>query len=114
MSRILVAGLALTSSVALLTGWLWGRQAAIAATIFGLGATAIQMGALALLRNVRGAPVARFLQRWGAGMGLRLLGVLAIAVAAGIDPVMFPPLAAALGFLGVLLPLLVYEVRLIR
>jgi hypothetical protein len=47
-------------------------------------------------------------------MGLRLLGVVAIAVAAGLDPAHFPPLAAALGFLGVLLPLLFYEVRLIR
>jgi hypothetical protein len=47
-------------------------------------------------------------------MGLRLLGVVAIALAAGLDPVHFPPLAAATGFLGVLIPLLFFEARRIR
>ena len=43
-----------------------------------------------------------------------MLGVLAIALAAGLDPRHFPPLPTAAGFLGVLLPLLFFEVRLIR
>ena len=35
-------------------------------------------------------------------------------VAAGLDPKHFPPIPTAAGFLGVLLPLLFFEVRLIR
>jgi hypothetical protein len=99
-----------------------GAQAAIAAAAFAALATAIQLGALGLMRPVQGggeggggaAPFQRFIARWGAGMGLRLLGVVAIAVAAGLDPGDFPPVPAAAGFLGVLLPLLFFEVRLIR
>jgi hypothetical protein len=107
-------GAALTLAVALVGGKLWGNQAAFAAAGFGLLATAIQLGALALLKPVRGAPLNKFLTRWGAGMGLRVLGIVAIALAAGLDKTHFPPLACALGFLGVLIPLLFYEVRLVR
>ena len=93
---------------------MWGNQAAFAAAVFGVMATLIQLGALALLTPVRGAPLNKFLTRWGAGMGLRILGIVAIALAAGLDKAHFPPLACALGFLGVLIPLLFYEVRLVR
>lgn len=92
----------------------WGEQAAVAAALFGLLATLIQVLALVLMQPVREAPFQRFLARWGAGMGLRLLGVLGIALAAGLDPRHFPPLPTAAGFLGVLLPLLFFEVRLVR
>ncbi|MGQ0701554.1 MAG: hypothetical protein ACT4PM_00300, partial [Gemmatimonadales bacterium] len=61
-----------------------------------------------------GQPVTRFLTRWGVGIGLRLLGVIALALAVGLDPARFPPLPVALGFLGVLLPLLALEARLVR
>jgi hypothetical protein len=37
-----------------------------------------------------------------------------IALAAGLDPAHFPAVPTAAGFLGVLLPLLFFEVRLIR
>jgi len=93
---------------------LWGGQAAVAAAVFGAVALAIQLGALALIKPVTAAPVQRFLARWGAGMGLRLLGVVLIALAAGLDPAHFPAVPTAAGFLGVLLPLLFLEVRLIR
>jgi hypothetical protein len=109
-----ILGAFLSAGMALLAGKLWGGQAAFAAGVFGGVATAIQVGSLALLRPVRGAPFAQFMGRWGAGMGLRFLGIVALALAAGLDPARFPPLATALGFLGVLLPLLIYEVRLIR
>ena len=114
MSRIVLLGLVRLGGMVLLSGRLWGSQAAIAAAVFGGVAIAIQAGAFALMRPARHGKVEKFLKAWGAGMGLRLLGVVAIAVAAGLDPAHFPPLAAALGFLGVLLPLLFYEVRLIR
>ena len=91
-----------------------GQQAAEAAGIFGLLATVIQLGALSLMQPVTAAPYSRFLKRWGAGMGLRFVGVVAIALAAGLDRTHFPPVPTAVGFLGVLLPLLLFEVRLIR
>ena len=109
-----LAGTVLTALVAGLAWKVWGNQAAVAAGVFGLVATGIQIAALALLQPVKGAPFAKFMGRWGAGMGLRGLGIVAIALAAGLDRTHFPPLATALGFLGVLLPLLFYEVRLIR
>jgi len=93
---------------------LWGTQAAVAAGVFGLLATGIQLAAITLMNPVRGAPFSKFIARWGAGMGLRAFGIVAIALASGFDRAHFPPLATALGFLGVLLPLLFYEVRLIR
>jgi len=114
VSATALMGAVLSGLLAVLSYKLWGRQAAIAAVLFGLLATAIQLGAIQLVKAVKGAPIGRFLARWGAGMGLRLLGVLAIALAAGLDPRHFPPLAAAAGFLGVLLPLLLLEVRVIR
>ena len=114
MTATIVMGLVLGGVISALAYRIWGEQAAIAAAAFGLLATAIQLGAIQLVRSVRGAPIGRFLARWGAGMGLRLLGVLGIALAAGLDPRHFPPLATAAGFLGVLLPLLLLEVRVIR
>jgi hypothetical protein len=114
VSATLVAGLLLSAVMSGVAYRLWGTQAAFAAGCFGALATLIQLGALALVRPVRGAPLQRFLARWGAGMGLRLLGVLGIALAAGLDPQHFPALPTALGFLGVLLPLLFFEVRLVR
>jgi hypothetical protein len=114
VTATLAVGLLLTGVLSGAGYRLWGSQAAIAAAVFGGLATLIQLGAIALVRPVRGAPFQRFLARWGAGMGLRLLGVLGIALAAGLDPRHFPPLAAAAGFLGVLLPLLFLEVRVIR
>ena len=114
MTRIALAGTTLTALMAATAWYFWGTQAGIAAGIFGAVALAIQLAALALLQPVRGAPFAKFMSRWGAGMGLRFLGIVAIALAAVLDGTHFPPLATALGFLGVLLPLLFYEVRLIR
>jgi hypothetical protein len=110
----LLAGLLLAAIVSGIAYRLWGEQAAIAAASFGGLAIVIQLGALALMGPVRGASFQRFLTRWGAGMGLRMLGVVAIALAAGLDPKHFPPLAVAAGFLGVLVPLLFLEVRLLR
>jgi hypothetical protein len=114
MTPTAVVGTALTTLVTALAWRLWGSQTAVAAGVFGLVATGIQLAALALMKPVRGAPFSKFIARWGAGMGLRGLGIVAIAIAAGLDRAHFPPLATALGYLGVLLPLLFYEVRLIR
>ncbi len=118
MKLTLFAGLVLTAIMALIAWRVWGGQAGVAAGSFGSLATLIQLGALALMEPVRAlgkaAPFAKYMGRWGLGMGLRFLGVVLLALAAGLDPTHFPPFAVALGFLGVLIPLLVLEVRLVR
>lgn len=114
MKQTVLAGLAVAALIASLSGILWGAQAAVAAGIFGALAVAIQLAALALIEPVKQGPIKALIKRWGMGMGLRALGVVAIAVAVGLDRTHFPPLATALGFLGVLLPLLFFEVRLLR
>jgi len=110
----LAVGLLAGVVVSALAYAIWGAQAGIAAGIFGALAVAIQLAVLALIEPFKQGPIKALIKRWGLGMGLRALGVVAIAVAVGLDPTHFPPLATALGFLGVLLPLLFFEVRLLR
>lgn len=114
MKPTLAVGLVTLLVVSALAYALWGAQAAFAAGIFGALAVAIQLTALALVEPVKQGPIKPLIKRWGLGMGLRALGVVAIAVAVGLDRIHFPPLATAMGFLGVLLPLLFFEVRLLR
>lgn len=109
-----MVGVVLVGLIAAISGAIWGAQAALAAGIFGALALAIQLTALALVDPVKKGPIKALIKRWGLGMGLRALGVVAIAVAVGLDRTRFPPLATAMGFLGVLLPLLFFEVRLLR
>ena len=49
---------------------------------------------------------------YGIGVVLRMLGVLIIAVLVVRDAEHFPPWPTALGYLGVILPLLYLETRL--
>ena len=44
-------------------------------------------------------------------MGLRMLGVLLVGVVIWLDSARFPALPAAMGYIGVLLPLLFFEAR---
>ena len=117
MIPILLAGVVLSGIAGGIAGRLWGGGAGIAAASFGGVATMIQLVAMALMRPVRvggNVLVSRFMARWGAGMGLRLLGVVVLALVVALDRTHFPPLPVALGFLGVLLPLLELEVILVR
>lgn len=107
-------GAVLTALLAGVAYAIWGAQAAIAAGSFGALALLIQLAAIALVQPVRQAPPKQFIKRWGMGMGLRLLGVVAIGLAAALDQAHFPPVPTAIGFLGVLLPLLFFEVRAVR
>jgi hypothetical protein len=107
-------GVALTS---LVTGLLyigWGRDALLPGIVLGLVATGIQVGSVALVRPAFSGETSRLLKRWGIGMLLRLIGVSLVAILATLDQTHFPPLPTALGFLGVLVPLLFLEVRLVR
>jgi hypothetical protein len=107
-------GVALTL---LVTGLLyigWGQEALLPALVLGLVATTIQVASVALLRPAFSGETSRLLKRWGLSMLLRLLGVALVAILVTLDQTHFPPLPTALGFLGVLVPLLFLEVRLIR
>ncbi len=107
-------GLGLTA-LWICAAWMaWGREALLAVWVFGLLATAIQLAAVAWLKPALGAPFAMLLKRWGVGMGLRFGGLVAFAALVALDRERFPPLPSALGYVGVLIPLLFMETRLLR
>ena len=83
--------------------------AALGAAFGGAVAALVHLGAVALLRPAMGAPQATFFARWYGGMGLRLLAAALGLRVGGTHTGAVPVLAAALGDLGVLLPLLVTE-----
>ncbi len=111
-------GLALGISLTLLVSGLlvlgWGRDALLSGLVFGLIATVIQATSVALVKPVYAGETVQLLKRWGIGMLLRGLGVALVAVAIIADRDLFPPVPTALAFLGVLVPLLFMEVRLVR
>jgi len=104
-------GLVLVAAVTGVSGLLWGSPGAVAAGIAGLAGFGLQTAAARLLRGQNGAPIARYMKRWALGTGLRFLGVVLVAVLVLVDRSLFPPLPTALGFLGVLIPLLGLELR---
>jgi hypothetical protein len=103
---LLAIGLGLISVAALLGGG--------SAGIGGGVALAAQVWAVALLRPKMGAPTAAFMGRWLGGMAIRLLALAALMIWSATHRATLPPLAAAGGFLGVLLPLLFLETRFLR
>jgi hypothetical protein len=107
-------GIALTLLVSGLLVLGWGPNALVPGLVFGLVATAIQVTSVALVKPVYAGETVRLLKRWGIGMLLRALGVALVAAAVTLDRTLFPPLPTAFGFLGVLVPLLFMEVRLVR
>jgi hypothetical protein len=109
-----LAGVLLSAAVAAVAWVVWGSGAATAAAAFGLVATAIQFASARLVIVARGARFPLFAQRWAWGMLLRLAGVALIPIAGLLARETFPPPAASLGYLGVLLPLLYWETRLVR
>lgn len=114
MKQTVLVGLLIGALLSGVSYRIWGAQGAIAAGIFAALALLIQVTSIALIQPVKQAAPRVFIKRWGIGMGLRLLGVVAIALAAGLDRTHFPAVPTAIGFLGVLLPLLLFEVRLVR
>ncbi|MGH7530139.1 MAG: hypothetical protein ACREMN_07125, partial [Gemmatimonadales bacterium] len=73
-----------------------------------------QLWAVALLRPAMRAPNPVFLTRWLGGMAVRVLALAALLVWSATHRAALPPLAASIGFLGVLLPLLFLETRFLR
>lgn len=107
-------GLLLTLVVTGILTLVLGSEALIAAATFGLLATTLQVISVAAMKPVWSQGFTRVMGRWAAGTLLRLLGVVLIAVAVLIDRELFPPLPAAFGYLGVVVPLLYVELKLIR
>ena len=97
------AGAALTAVVTLFGGW--------SAGVGGVVAVVAQVGAVLLIRPVIGAPNKTFVPRWLLGMALRAALVIGLVVYAAQHRSLVAPLPAALGCLGVLLPLLFTETR---
>ncbi len=112
--RILLVGMGLTALVTAALVAALGQPAALPGLVMGAMATMIQLAAVRWLRRGWGGTNPEFLKAVGAGMGLRLLGVAVMAVLIAVDRGRFPPLPAAAGFLGVLIPLLFLEVRFVR
>lgn len=84
------------------------------AVVGGSVALVAQVWAVALLRPKMGAPTPEFMGRWLGGMAIRMLALAALIVWSATHRASLPPLPAALGYLGVLLPLLFLETRFLR
>ena len=110
---LLTAGAVLIALVTGLSGLVFGGQGALAAAAFGLLALGIQAAARWLAQGPT-APRAPFPAGWLWGVVLRFGGVILLGVAVMVNRHLFPPLPAALGYLGVLMPLLVLELRSTR
>ncbi len=107
-------GIGLTALITVVLGLSWGRGAILPGLVFGALATAIEVVALARLRRTWHERGTGPLKGFAEGMGLRLAGVVVLAAAIVMNRSVFPPLPSALGFVGVLIPLLFLEVRLVR
>jgi hypothetical protein len=114
VSLTLAWGLTLTAGVTALQALAWGRAAVLPGVTFGLLATGIQMLSARLMQDAARREFKVLVKRWGIGMGLRLGGIVAFAVAVGFRRDLFPPLPTAFGYLGVVVPLLFWEIRFLR
>lgn len=110
--KILGAGLALTAIVTAVEWMIWGPAAVVAAVVFGLAATAIQLVAIRTLKPALAGPYAELVKHFAVGMGLRLGGIVLLLGAVLADRALFPPLPSAIGYLGVVVPLLFAETKL--
>ncbi|HEX7918174.1 MAG TPA: hypothetical protein VF454_02170 [Gemmatimonadales bacterium] len=114
--RVIWVGLGLTA-VAGIAAFLMYLSPAVAMTavVFGLLATRLQYMAVRLAVQVpQDAPFAEHVKGYGRGMALRLVGVVVLLVLCTAWPAYFPAIGAAIGYLGVLIPLLFLEMRTSR
>lgn len=112
--KVLGLGLALTALVTGIEWLIWGTPAVVAALSFGLVATAIQLVAIRTLEPGLAGPYADLVKHFAVGMGLRLGGIVLFLGAVLADRALFPPLASAFGYLGVVVPLLFAETKLAK
>ncbi len=91
-------------------GWFGGRASAIG----GSAAVMAQLAAVRMLRPTMRAAQPVFLARWLSGIGIRALVLGLVLTYAATHRGALDPLAASLGYLGALLPLLFVEIRFLR
>lgn len=92
----------------------WGSEALIGAAGFGILAMGIQVVAVSELKKGWSGKFPEVLEKFGIGMGLRLSGIVVLALVVSRWPGTFLPLPSAFGFLGVLIPLLFMELKLVK
>lgn len=85
-----------------------------AAATGGAVALAAQTWAVRLLRPAMSAPTPQFMAHWLGGIATRAVALALVMVAAVWRSDLLPVLPTALGFLGVMLPLLFLENRFLR
>lgn len=112
--KVGLTGAVLTAALSGISAVAWGPNAALTTLLFGAVAAGIQVYASRLMVNHAEKTLQQFMGRWMIGTALRFGGAILIMVVAMLNPTLFPPLAAGLGFLGVLIPLLFLEVRTLR
>ena len=114
MTRTLAAGIAFTILASGIARMVWGPTALMPAAVFGLLSTGIHLLASWCNRRWAPGPKTVFPKGWLYGMALRMGGVALFAAAVFAWGAVFAPLPTALGFLGVIVPLLFLELRTTR
>ena len=104
--RLAAAGVGLVVVAGVFGGW--------PAALGGGVALVAQLAAVAILRPAMTAPQPVFMARWLGGMGIRALALGALLAVVATHRTTVPPLPTSLGFLGVLLPLLFTETRVLK
>lgn len=107
-------GVGLTATLTVAAAFVWGGAASAGVLAFGLLATALQAAAGAVVRPALDKPFPELMKRWGLGIALRLAGVVVLAVAISFDRELFRPLPSALGYIGVLFPVMLVEMWRLR
>ena len=102
--------LALTGLALVVGGGGAGAATLAGAVLAGLA----QVVAVLVLRPAMGAPTPVFMQRWVSGMAVRGASALVLALLLVVFRDRLPVLWMAVGYLGVLLPLLFVETRFLR
>jgi hypothetical protein len=108
------AGALLTAAVVVGGGAAAGLSGALGAASGGAIAALVQWAAVRRLAGQTEVSTRDFVRRWATAAALRLLGVALVTVLVVAARDAFPPLPTALGFLGVLLPLMALELRMVR
>ena len=114
LTTLTAAALFLVIAAGAVAKWLGGPAAVMPALACGGLAAVTQLAAARLARRAFDARFTEFVGAWALGVGLRFAGVVLLAVATLAAPAYFPPLPSAFGFLGVVIPLLLLEIRLTR
>ena len=109
--KVIAWGVGLTVVVTAILWLIWGDRAVVPGLTFGLLGTAIELAAALFMAPAWEGNFDVFVRRWLVGMVFRLVGVVLLFVAIAVRPELFPPLPAALAFLGVVIPLLFTEIR---